>query len=51
MKKLWVNTVPHKKDIVLTALESGAEHRYILRDLLKDVNSIDLKEFWEIKSS
>jgi hypothetical protein len=36
---------PGKRLVVIT----GAEHRYILRDLLKDVNSIDLKEYWEIK--
>lgn len=35
---------PGKRLVVIT----GAEHRYILRDLLKDVNSIDLKEYWEI---
>lgn len=33
-----------KRLVVIT----GATHRYILRDLLKDVNSIDLKEYWEI---
>jgi len=37
---------PGKRLVVLT----GAEHRYILRDLLKDANSIDLKEYWEITS-
>jgi carboxyl-terminal processing protease len=35
---------PGKRLVVIT----GAEHRCILRDLLKDVNSIDLKEYWEI---
>lgn len=33
-----------KRLVVIT----GSEHRYILRDLLKDVNSIDLKEYWEL---
>jgi hypothetical protein len=36
---------PGKRLVVIT----GGEHRYILRDLLKDVNSIDLKEYWEIE--
>lgn len=35
---------PGKRLVVVT----GATHRYILRDLLKDEKSIDLKEFWEI---
>jgi hypothetical protein len=26
----------------------GASHRYILRDLLKDTDGIDLKEYWEL---
>ena len=33
-----------KRLVVIT----GAEHRYILRDLLKDEPSIELKEYWEI---
>jgi catechol 2,3-dioxygenase-like lactoylglutathione lyase family enzyme len=33
-----------KRLVVVT----GCEHRYILRDLLKDVNSIELKEYWEV---
>jgi pheromone shutdown protein TraB len=37
---------PTKRLVVVT----GATHRYTLRDLLKDVNSIDLKEYWEITS-
>jgi hypothetical protein len=37
---------PGKRLVVIT----GATHRYTLRDLLKDVNSIDLKEYWEITS-
>jgi len=36
---------PSKQLVVLT----GATHRYILRDLLKDEKSIELKEYWEIK--
>ncbi|MHC4458457.1 MAG: DUF5694 domain-containing protein [Planctomycetota bacterium] len=35
---------PGKRLVVTT----GAMHRYILRDLLKDEKSIDLKEYWEI---
>jgi C-terminal processing protease CtpA/Prc len=35
---------PGKRLVIVT----GSMHRYILRDLLKDVNSIDLKEYWEI---
>ncbi len=35
---------PGKRLVVLT----GAEHRYILRDLLKNEKSIELKEYWEI---
>jgi len=33
-----------KRLVVLT----GATHRYILRDLLKNEPSIDLKEYWEV---
>jgi hypothetical protein len=32
-----------KRIVVLT----GSEHRYILRDLLKDENTIELKEYWQ----
>ncbi len=35
---------PGKRLVVKT----GATHRYILRDLLKDEYSIDLKEYWQI---
>jgi hypothetical protein len=35
---------PRKRLVVIT----GAEHRYILRDLLKDESGIDLKEYWEV---
>lgn len=34
-----------KRLVVLT----GATHRYILRDLLKNKGSIELKEYWEVK--
>jgi hypothetical protein len=36
---------PGKRLCVLT----GCEHRYILRDLLKDIPSIEVKEYWELK--
>ena len=36
---------PGKRLIVVT----GATHRYILRDLLKNEESIELKEYWEVK--
>lgn len=36
---------PGKRLVIIT----GATHRYILRDLLKDEKSIELKEYWEIK--
>jgi hypothetical protein len=36
------------KRIVVT---TGATHRYILRDLLKDEESIGLREFWEIDAA
>ncbi|MBN2020803.1 MAG: hypothetical protein JW749_11340 [Sedimentisphaerales bacterium] len=35
---------PGKRLVVIT----GAEHRHILRDLLKDNDAIELKEFWEL---
>jgi hypothetical protein len=35
---------PEKRLVVLT----GCTHRYILRDLLKDTDGIDLKEYWEL---
>ncbi|MHC4575432.1 MAG: S41 family peptidase [Planctomycetota bacterium] len=35
---------PGKRLVVVT----GATHRYILRDLLKDEECIDLKEYWQI---
>ncbi len=36
---------PGKRLVIVT----GNYHRYILRDLLKDEKSIELKEYWEIK--
>jgi hypothetical protein len=33
-----------KRLVVIT----GAEHRYILRDLLKDQSDIELKEYWQV---
>jgi hypothetical protein len=36
-----------KRLVVIT----GAEHRYILRDLLRDEKSIELKEYWELIES
>ncbi|HUT28558.1 MAG TPA: DUF5694 domain-containing protein [Sedimentisphaerales bacterium] len=33
-----------KRLVVIT----GSEHRYILRDLLKDERNIDLKEYWQV---
>ncbi len=38
---------PGKRLVVIT----GAEHRYILRDLLKNEPCIDLKEYWQIAKS
>jgi len=35
---------PGKRLVVIT----GGEHRYILRDLLKNESCIDLKEYWEL---
>ncbi len=35
---------PGKRLVVMT----GATHRYILRDLLKNEENIDLKEYWEL---
>lgn len=37
---------PRKRLVVLT----GATHRYMLQDLLKDEKSIELKEFWEVNN-
>ena len=38
------NEYPGKRLVVIT----GATHRYILRDLLKDNPHVELKEYWEI---
>jgi 3-dehydroquinate synthase II len=45
MKKLWVNAVPYKKDIVISALESGAE-----AVVLPDGKSDTVREFGKIKT-
>ena len=45
MKKLWVNAVPYNKDLVITALESGAE-----AVILPDGKSETVREFGKIKT-
>ncbi len=45
MKKLWVNAVPYNKDVVTTALESGAE-----AVILPDGKSETVREFGKIKT-
>jgi 3-dehydroquinate synthase II len=45
MKKLWVNAVPYKKDVVISALESGAE-----AVVLPDGKSNTVREFGKIKT-
>ena len=45
MKKLWVNAVPYNKDIVISALESGAE-----AVVLPDGKSETVREFGKIKT-
>lgn len=40
------NNYPEKRLVVIT----GCEHRYILRDLLKQEKSIELKEYWQVTS-
>ena len=45
MKKLWVNAVPYKKDVVISALESGAE-----AVVLPDGKSTTVREFGKIKT-
>ncbi|MHC4336982.1 MAG: 3-dehydroquinate synthase II [Planctomycetota bacterium] len=45
MKKLWVNAVPYKKDVVISALESGAE-----AIVLPDGKSNTVREFGKIKT-
>lgn len=43
MKKLWVNAVPYEKDVVISALESGAE-----AVVLPDGKSATVREFGKI---
>jgi len=45
MKKLWVNVIPYKKEITITALESGAE-----AVILPDGKSDTVREFGKIKT-
>jgi 3-dehydroquinate synthase II len=45
MKKLWVNAVPYNKDLVIAALESGAE-----AVVLPDGKSETVREFGKIKT-
>ena len=45
MKKLWVNAVPYNKEIVISALESGAE-----AVVLPDGKSETVREFGKIKT-
>ncbi len=45
MKKLWVNAVPYNKDVVIAALESGAE-AVVLPDGQSDI----VREFGKIKT-
>jgi 3-dehydroquinate synthase II len=45
MKKLWVNAVPYKKEVVISALESGAE-----AVVLPDGKSPTVREFGKIRT-
>lgn len=45
MKKLWVNSVPYNKDIVIAALESGADAVILPKGKAKEV-----KDFGQIKT-
>lgn len=45
MKKLWINAVPYKKEVVISALESGAE-----AVVLPDGKSETVREFGKIKT-
>jgi len=45
MKKLWVSAVPYKKEVVISALESGAE-----AVVLPDGKSQTVREFGKIKT-
>jgi 3-dehydroquinate synthase II len=45
MKKLWVNAVPYSKDVVISALESGAD-----AVVLPDGHTATVREFGKIKT-
>lgn len=45
MKKLWVNAIPYNKEVVISALESGAE-----AVVLPDGKSQSVREFGKIKT-
>jgi len=45
MKKFWVNSIPYKKDIVIAALESGAE-----AVVIGDGKSETVRQFGKIKT-
>jgi 3-dehydroquinate synthase II len=45
MKKLWVSSIPYKKEVVISALESGAE-----AVVLADGKSETVREFGKIKT-
>lgn len=45
MKKLWINSVPYEKEIVITALESGAD-----AVVLPDGKSETVRQFGKIKT-
>ena len=45
MKKLWVNSVPYNKDVVISALESGADAVILPKGKTKDV-----RDFGQIKT-
>jgi 3-dehydroquinate synthase II len=45
MKKLWVNSIPYKKEVVISALESGAD-----AVVLPDGASSTVREFGKIKT-
>jgi len=45
MKKLWINAVPYNKEVVISALESGAE-----AVVLPDGKSETMREFGKIKT-
>ena len=45
MKKLWVNSVPYEKEVVISALESGAE-----AIVLPDGKSGTVRQFGKIKT-